>query len=92
MNKDNKDCITVQFDILKERLGDIDELVLLAGFESRREFFDHAISILEVIIQAEMEGKVFAFIDENDGKYHKIEMKFLTHLRDFHGLMKKVKG
>jgi len=71
----------VQFDIIKDRLDRIDDLIDEVHMGSRKEFFDNALSLFEFIIRQEQKGMTSALVNEITGQYSPLLLPALTDIR-----------
>lgn len=70
----------VQFDMPQHKLDELQELMDEAGFETRRELFNNALSLLEWAVDQKKKGRTVGSINEDEQKYSELIMPFLQNL------------
>ena len=71
----------IQLDIERDRLEDMSRLMRLTSVRSRRELFDHALSLFEWAVEEVQRGNVIAALDVEANTYQRLEMPSLRAAR-----------
>lgn len=73
----NQASVRIQFDVDAGRIEEIDEAMRRAGLKTRRELFDHALTLMEWAIDESLKGRQIATIDEASGRFQLVMMPAL---------------
>jgi metal-responsive CopG/Arc/MetJ family transcriptional regulator len=68
------DMQRVQLDMPEERVKELDELMREIGAATRKEFFNHAISLFKWAIEERKEGRIIASVDSAYKEYRVVVM------------------
>jgi hypothetical protein len=79
MNVDSK--TRVQFDMKDSKLTRLEELMNEAGIETRKDYFNNALSMFEWAIEELKKGRVIGTIDPQTGAYNQLVMPILSGIR-----------
>jgi len=69
-----EDLIRIQFEMTEEKVRDLDHLIELTSMRSRRELFDHALTLFEWAVSEILRGHFVAAVDEKGGYYQPMLM------------------
>lgn len=75
----NAPTVRMQFETSQEKAAEIRRLTESCGFESQKELFNTAVTLLKWALRHAQDGHSVAAIDEAQGKYFQLEMPFLQH-------------
>ena len=80
ISPDPVQTVRVQFDLLKSRLGALDDLMRVSGMEKRKELYENAFEGLEWMIRETLEGREVGSVDES-GTFVPLRFSCLTRVR-----------
>ncbi len=70
----------LQFELSREKLDDIERLRIECGFETKKDLFNNAVTLLSWAARHARDGHAIAAVDNGDKRYFELEMPFLLHL------------
>ena len=72
--------VRIQFDMPKDKVEKLENLMEKCGVKTRRDFFNNAITILEWAIQERSEGYDIASMNKATNSYRELRMPILSHI------------
>jgi len=70
----------VQFDLTPERLAELDHLMEVCGFDTRKELFNNALSFFEAVVEEARKGNDIAAVNEDAKTYSKLVLPALARV------------
>jgi hypothetical protein len=70
----------LQFDLSREKLEEIERLRVEGGFDTKKDLFNNAVTLIKWAIRHASDGHAIAAIDEGSAKYFELQMPFLAHV------------
>ncbi|MBB4286497.1 hypothetical protein [Roseospira goensis] len=70
----------VQFDLTPERLAELDHLMAVCGFETRKELFNTALSFFEAAVEEARKGNDIAAVNEEAQTYSRLVLPALARV------------
>lgn len=70
----------VQFDLTPERLEELDRLMAVCGFETRKELFNNALSFFEAAVDEVQRGNDIAAVNMDDKTYSRLVLPALVRV------------
>jgi len=70
----------VQLDLSSERLKELDDLMAVCGFETRKELFNNALSFFEAVVEEARKGNDIAAVNEGAQTYSKLVLPALAQV------------
>jgi hypothetical protein len=74
--------IRMQFEVPAEKAKEIEALIRECGFESKKDFFNNAITLLKWVARHTRNGNIIASIDKGSERYTEFSMPFIEHIRE----------
>ena len=71
----------VQLDLPAERLEALERLMEEAGFKTRKDLFNNAVSLLQWAVKEARRGRAIASVDEETERFTELNMPFLSDLQ-----------
>lgn len=70
----------VQLDLPADKVEQLDKLAREAGFATRKELFNNALTLLQWAVKETRRGRSIASVDEANERFTELHMPFLTGL------------
>ncbi len=70
----------VQLDLSPERLKELDDLMAVCGFDTRKELFNNALSFFEAVVEEARKGNDIAAVNEDAKTYSKLVLPALAQV------------
>lgn len=70
----------VQLDLSPERLKELDDLMAVCGFDTRKELFNNALSFFEAVVEEARKGNDIAAVNEDEKTYSKLVLPALAQV------------
>jgi hypothetical protein len=74
--------IRMQFEVPTDKANEIETLIKECGFESKKEFFNNAITLLKWAVRHVKNGETVAAVNPREEKYTELSMPFLDTIRE----------
>lgn len=74
--------VRMQFDVPYEKVQEIEALIKVCGFETKKDLFNNAITLLKWVVRHSQKGNVIAAVNETQERYTELGMPFIEHIRD----------
>ncbi len=74
--------VRIQFETTSQRLAQIERLMSECGIETKKEFFNNAITLLNWAVTQVKSGKIVASVDETTERYRELQMPIFSNLSD----------
>lgn len=74
----------VQFDLSPERLAELDQLMAVCEFDTRKDLFNTALSFFEAAVEEARRGRDIAVVDEAAGSYSRLVLPALSRVARRH--------
>jgi len=71
----------VQFDLTQDRLSELEDVMAVCGFETKKELFNNALSFFEAAVEEAMKGNDIASINEDKKVYNRMILPALARAR-----------
>jgi hypothetical protein len=75
--------VRVQFEVPRHRFEQLEELMIKAGIETKKELIDSALSLFECAIEEICDGNVLGILDA-ENKFHKLRFVAFTKVNKTH--------
>lgn len=75
------DDIKIQFEISCDKLNELEKLSDIAGFKTKTELLNNALTLLEWTVKKIERGNKIATIDEANKSYHELSMPFFKNIK-----------
>jgi len=73
--------VRIQFEMLTERVSELDRLIRATGIRTRRELFENALTLFVWAVAESERGHLITALDEMAGRYRPILMPALETVR-----------
>ena len=70
----------VQLDLSPERLKELDDLMAVCGFETRKELFNNALLFFEAVVEEARKGNDIAAVNEDEKTYSNLVLPALARV------------
>ena len=70
--------VKIQFELPSDKVKEIDALMKMTGTNTRKEYFNNALTLLEWAIEERYKGNTIAAIDDKYQKVKELVMPILT--------------
>lgn len=77
MKSNEPDGLAIQFEISKEKLNKMKNILSFCNISDRKELIETALVLLETIVEEKKKGRLICALDEKSKEYHEIYMKSL---------------
>ena len=74
--------VRLQFDVPYDKVHEIQTLMEACGFETRKDLFNNALTLLKWVVRQAQKGSVIAAVDEKQEKYTELGMPFIEHVKE----------
>lgn len=74
--------VRMQFDVPYEKAQEIENLMRVCGFETKKDFFNNAITLLKWVVRHTQRGNAVAALDETNERYTELGMPFIDTIRE----------
>ena len=71
----------IQLDMLEEQVKELDELMKETNITTRKDLFNHALTLFQWAVKAKRAGRIVASLDEETGAAKEILMPALENVR-----------
>lgn len=73
--------VRVQLDLPENRVRELEELMREVGVTTRKEFFNHALSLFRWAIKEMQDGRVIASVDTTTERYKEMVMPLTINVK-----------
>jgi len=70
----------LQIELSRDKLDDIERLRIECGFDTKKDLFNNAVTLLKWAARHAKDGHAIAAVDNGEKRYFELEMPFLLHL------------
>ena len=71
----------IQFEMSEKKASELERLMMDTDSPTKRELFNHSLTLLEWVINEVKNGRVIGAIDEGKDSYKELVMPFFSELR-----------
>jgi len=71
--------VRIQFEITRKKFAEIERVMRDCEIETRRDYFNNAITLLKWAVDESKKGHTIATVDEKNGKFRELQMPILSN-------------